>query len=336
MSLKEIKDWLIKRMSTENGKNLLVFLVFLCVSAIFWLVLTLNDDYQRDISIPVEITNVPDSVKLLSAPPRSINVSIRDKGSVLAKYQWGSIPSIKISYNDFLASEDNRLTVTHAQISGILHRYFGSNSQVISIKPDSISLSYTTHPGVKVRISIGDNIDANVAPGYVMTHQPYCTPDSVTLYSTEPISARLKSLDISALSYSNLTDSIVANATVNVPSGMRAVPEVVRVTIPVERLERKMRTVAVTVNNPPRGQEVTMTPSEVLVVYLVPSSLRDKDEYPIKVTADYRKRDTSGNTASIPLALSQLPEYYTAPQIFRVDNPDIRLDSIEYVLQDPQ
>ncbi len=120
VSLKAIRRWIVKRMSTENGKNLLVFMVFICISAIFWLVLTLNDEYQRDITIPVEITNVPDSVMLLSPPPRTINVSVRDRGNVLAKFQWGEIPAIKINYHDYIA-DNNKLVLIQGQISNILH-----------------------------------------------------------------------------------------------------------------------------------------------------------------------------------------------------------------------
>ncbi len=321
------------RMSTQNGKNILVFMVFLCVSAIFWLVLTLNDEYQRDISIPIEITNVPDSVVLLSAPPRSINVSVRDKGNVLAKYQWGEIPAIKINYSDFI-SVDNKMVVSHEQLNNVLHSYFGSSANILTTKPDSISISYTTRPGVKIKIDISDNIEATAAPGYVITDEPYCIPDSVILYSIESVTGKIKSVKIENLVFTGLTDSIAVNTPVSVPDGMRAVPDMVKVVIPVERLERKTRTVPVTVNNPPAGQEVTVTPSEVMVVYLVPASRRDNDNYPIYVTADYRQRNTDPDGAKMPLAISNLPDFYTAPQIFRVDNNEIRIDSIEYVLQD--
>lgn len=332
-SLKAIRNWIVKRMSTENGKNLLVFLVFLCVSAIFWLVLTLNDEYQRDISIPVEITNVPDSVMLLSAPPRTINVSVRDKGNVLAKYQWGEIPPIKINYRNFIA-DNNKLVVSQGQINNLLHSYFGANSHILNTKPDSIALTYTSRPGVKIKVTVDGYIDTSASPGYVITHDPYCVPDSVMLYSVESVAGKIMSLSIENLSFTNLTDSITVNATVNVPDGMRAVPDVVKLVVPVERLERKTRTVPVTVNNAPKGQDVTVTPSEVMVVYLVPASKRDNDNYPIYVVADYLQRNTETEEAKIPLAISQLPDFYTAPQIFRVDNPEMRIDSIEYVLED--
>ncbi len=333
VSLKAIRRWIVKRMSTENGKNLLVFMVFICISAIFWLVLTLNDEYQRDITIPVEITNVPDSVMLLSPPPRTINVSVRDRGNVLAKFQWGEIPAIKINYHDFIA-DNNKLVVSQGQISNILHGYFGPNSHILSTKPDSIALTYTTRPGETIKVNIADNVEATVAPGYVITHQPYCIPDSVTLYSVESVAGKIKSVNIENLSFTNLTDSIAIKATVITPDGMRAVPDAVKLIVPVERLERRTRTVPVSVNNAPRGQNVTVTPNEVMVVYLVPASLCEKDNYPIYVTADYQQRDTETDAAKMPLAISQLPDFYTAPQIFRVDIPDVRIDSIEYVLQD--
>lgn len=333
MSLKELIDWIKVRLTSENWKNALIFLIFLCVSAIFWLVLTLNDEYQRDISIPLEITEIPDSVTLLSAPPQYINVSVRDKGSTLAKYQWGDVPAIRVSYKEFI-SADNKLIVSQSQLNSILHRYFGANSQITSVKPDSIVLSCTSHPGVRIRVDLSSTVDVTAAPGYVVSRQPYCIPDSVTLFAPGALPRKLKSLSVETLSYSDLTDSVVVKATVSVPEGMRAVPEEVEVVMPVERLERKTRTVAVQVKNAPASQTVTVTPSEVMVVYLVPASQRDKDSYPIHVTANYRERNTASDAPKMPLAISILPEYYNAPQIYRVDNPDMRIDSIEYVLED--
>lgn len=333
MSLKEIIDWTKARLNSENGKNILIFLVFLCVSAIFWLVLTLNDEYQRDISIPLEITELPDSVTLLSTPPQYINVSVRDKGSNLAKYQWGDVPAIKVNYKDFVAS-DNKLIVSQSQVNSMLHRYFGANSQILSVKPDSIALSYTSHPGVKIKVDLSAVVDVTAAPGYMVSRQPYCIPDSVTLFAPGALPRKLRSLTVETLSYSDLTDSVIVNATVSVPEGMRAVPDQVKVVMPVERLERKTRIVEVQVKNAPSGQAVTVTPSEVMVVYLVPASQRDKDTYPIHVTANYRERTTTSGDPKMPLSISILPDYYNAPQIYRVDNTDARIDSIEYVLED--
>ena len=46
-------------MFSNVNKQFVVFLFFLFLSGIFWLIMTLNETYERDIKIPLRITNIP-------------------------------------------------------------------------------------------------------------------------------------------------------------------------------------------------------------------------------------------------------------------------------------
>ncbi|MDE6305700.1 MAG: hypothetical protein K2L90_03835, partial [Muribaculaceae bacterium] len=91
-----IRRWISSANATlhsSRGKDYLVFLLFLCVSYVFWLLLTLNNEIQEDLEVPVELVEIPDSITLISEIPPSIAVSVRDKGSSLARYVWGNTPT---------------------------------------------------------------------------------------------------------------------------------------------------------------------------------------------------------------------------------------------------
>ena len=53
-----VKDFLLSNMN----KQLLVFLFFVLLSAVFWFILTLNGAYEKELKIPVQIVNVPRNV----------------------------------------------------------------------------------------------------------------------------------------------------------------------------------------------------------------------------------------------------------------------------------
>lgn len=334
MSPKQVKDWLKCRITSNQGKNALIFLVFLGVSAIFWLVMTLNDEYQRDIKIPIELAELPDSVTILSSPPQFINVSVRDKGNVLARYQWGDISHIKINFSDLTPTDQNTLVLPQTQINSIIRKYFGATAQIVSVSPDSIALTYTTIPGIKLPVSLDKAISASTSPGYAVVGHPYSVPDSIVVYSTSTPPRNMSSVTIDHITIEDLTDTTRVKAKIKIPAGMRAMPATVTAVIPVERLERRYRDVTVKVVNAPRGKHVTVSPIDVRVVYLLPTSLIGLDNYPISVTADFRQSDSSSGSPKIPLEISDLPDYYHAPIIYRLGNTDIRLDSIDYVLQD--
>ena len=66
-----------------------MFMVFLAVSGILWTVLSLNEEEQSDIRMPLKITHVPDSVTMISLGPDALSVSLRAKGTQLMKMSFG-------------------------------------------------------------------------------------------------------------------------------------------------------------------------------------------------------------------------------------------------------
>ena len=53
-------------MFSNVNKQFLTFVFFLVLSAIFWLVATLNDNYEKELKIPVYIRQIPKNVVLTS------------------------------------------------------------------------------------------------------------------------------------------------------------------------------------------------------------------------------------------------------------------------------
>ena len=62
------------------NKQFFVFLFFILLSAIFWLILTLNETYERELKVPVRIVNIPKNVVLTSPTVDTVRFTIRDNG----------------------------------------------------------------------------------------------------------------------------------------------------------------------------------------------------------------------------------------------------------------
>lgn len=69
--------------------GVLCFLCFFFIAAGFWLLQTLNNDYETEFSIPVRLRNVPENVVITSEPVSEVRVRVRDKGTVLLNYMLG-------------------------------------------------------------------------------------------------------------------------------------------------------------------------------------------------------------------------------------------------------
>lgn len=83
---------------SSKGRDLLLYLMFVCVAFVFWFFLSLDSEQQRDYDVPVEIENVPDSITMLGRVPSSLNVSVQGKGYQLIRFMWGKMPLMRIRF----------------------------------------------------------------------------------------------------------------------------------------------------------------------------------------------------------------------------------------------
>ena len=78
---------------SPRTRSLLLYLVFVIISAIFWSFLTFNSDVKLDIEVPVEV-NMPDNVHLLSKVPDTLTVTVSDRGYRFFSYLLYKTPKL--------------------------------------------------------------------------------------------------------------------------------------------------------------------------------------------------------------------------------------------------
>lgn len=85
----------------RTSRELLIFLFFLLLSGIFWLILTLNETYEREIKVTMQIKGVPKNVVLTSNETDTLRVTVRDKGWILVRYLYEKNRNINISFKNY-------------------------------------------------------------------------------------------------------------------------------------------------------------------------------------------------------------------------------------------
>ncbi|MDE5749284.1 MAG: hypothetical protein K2H87_00775, partial [Duncaniella sp.] len=145
---------------SNRGKDVLLYLMFVAVAFVFWMFLALDAERQRDFDVPLELTDVPDSVTLITMPPTQLSVSVKGKDSQLLRFMWGKPAPVKFKWDEY--SADNLTVVTHNRLDTRLRDYFGSNVQIVSFRPDSIAIPYTSLPGVRVKLTVQADIRPNM------------------------------------------------------------------------------------------------------------------------------------------------------------------------------
>lgn len=295
---------------TTMGRNVLTFLVFLVISTVFWFLMALNDEIQKDYKVPLKLEDFPKNMTVISGNIPSVSVTIKDKGSALAKFSWGSKPMLKLRYDEFTRPSDNHLLLTEAQLNSALRGIFGSSASIVAVRPDSLHLYYTTNPGIPVRVTVDAEI--STLPQYEAFGTPRISTDSVMIYSNSKEHNRIHSLSTVPISLSGLSDTTTVDARLIVPDGMRAIPPSVRITFPVEPLVSKTRKIKVETINVPRGTRLIPFPALVEVTYLLPKSLYSTATTPMRAIVDYN--DIHPGVKNLPIRLINVPAYYKSPR----------------------
>ena len=307
--------------TSARGKEILLFLLFLMISYVFWLLLTLNNEMQEDIEVPVEIAGIPDSVTVISNIPESLKISVRDKGSALMKYKLGGIKPMKINWADYSQAK-NKFLLNKADLGAKIRDYISSSSQLVTMLPDSISLSYTTTPGRRVAVKV----QADLKPifGSIINGPLTTNTDSVWLFSVEDLPHNLTHVETLPIVRSSLSDTTEITVAIKPLPGVKIVPEEIVVKVPVEPLIARRQMATVIAKNIPDNISLHTFPSRIEIAYLVPMSEYNSELYDINAYVDYA--DIANNTSGkLPVTLSLYPESYHSVEAIP--------DSVEYITE---
>lgn len=303
-----------------TSKDLLLYLVFVCIAFVFWMLLSLDNEVQRDFDVPLTVTDCPDSVTVILNVPSSLNVSVKAKGSQLIRFMWTkNLPPIKLKFSENLRSK-SQFFVSRSRLDAKLRDYFGGAVQIVSCRPDSLKMLYTTRKGVKLPLRI--NADIHPRLQYIVSGPIVASTDSVTVYSLTDLPRGLKEIHTEPLVGNDLKDTTRFEVRVQPVEGMRMVPDMVTLTVPVEPLIAKKRNVTVEAVNVPSDVSIVLFPGSVEVSYLVPMSEYSAD-IPVRVIADYNA--TQKKVARLPLTVAVKPGI--------AHNVSMAVDSVEYIIE---
>lgn len=304
---------------TARGKDAVLYLMCVCVAFIFWVLLSLDSEVQRDYEVPFEISDVPDSITLIGTIPSHLGVSVQGKGSQFIRYSWGKLAPVKISFRENV-SEKKVFSLSKLKIDAKLREYFGGSVQISSVRPDTLRVPFTSSPGVSLPLIIKADIHPSLQS--VISGKIRANVDSVRVYGVNGVPHSLRFVETEHFNLSGLKDTTVVEVSVEPVAGLRIIPDKVLVTIPVEPLIQKKRSVLVERVGLPSNTGLITFPARVEVNYLVPMSQYNKD-FPINAYVEYSGINHS--TQKVKVNISGLPQVCM--------NVTVVPDSVEYIIE---
>lgn len=305
---------------SPRGRDTMMFLLFVVISCILWAVLSLNDEKQYDLRLPMRITNVPDSVTLISPGPEALSVSLRAKGTQLMKMTVGRMPTVNVDFRAFRSDGTVHLSAT--DLKGLVRNATGG-SQVSVVYPDSLSLPYTTHKGIRVPVRLDYKVTAG--PQSALTGRPRLSADSVLLYTAGSAPDRADAVSTEPIHLLGIDKNTTQRVKLIAPRGTRLIPDSIDVTFEVEPLIFKSRKVVIEPVNVPEGTKLITFPAQIDVFFMVPvSGYRQSDNH-FRVVADYRTIRQGTGSRNVKLSLINVPSNF--------QNVHLSADSAEYIIE---
>lgn len=259
---RRIKDFLL----SDQSREFLIFLFFFLIAGGFWLLHTLNNDYEAEFSIPVRVRNVPDNVVLTSEPSSELRVRVKDKGTVLLNYMLGkSFFPVNINFTEH-EGKKNHVKIYTSGFEKNIASQLSASSKILSIKPDTLDYIYSTGKSKLVPVRLRGKVTAELQ--YYVSDTLY-SPDSVLVYAPTAILDTITTAFTQKVGLENISDTTRQRISLATVKGAKFVPGSVELTFPVDIYTEKTVEVALHGVNFPADKVLRAFPSKVQVTFQV-------------------------------------------------------------------
>ncbi|MCX6182154.1 MAG: CdaR family protein [Bacteroidetes bacterium] len=309
-----------------DRKSMVIFVACLILSALFWLLLSLSEEYNEFVVLKVRYKNLPDDKVLLHQLPAEAKVLIKAKGFKILGVRSG------LSQEEIIIDFKN----INFQKRGDYYRYDWVNAQhlsdlsspensfsILSVQPDTfpIVMDYKLSKVLPVRFSNKSSFAQNLK----IIGSVAIFPDSVHVTGARHLLNNLTYLYTDSVHFTNYEGPVEKQVKLRIPEGTTVSEgNTVLLKFLMQSLKNRSFELTITAVNVPQGEELKLLPGVVKVNFLATDStyniLNKKD---FLVTADYRDVIISQN--KIEVHLEKFPA--------GIELPGLAPAKVEYILR---
>lgn len=309
------------------SKEFLVFLFFLFISGIFWLLMTLNETYEKEVMIGLRMANVPKNVVVINELPQTLRVTIRDKGYTIGSYMFGDIlHPVTVDFADY-ADGKGHGNVSMTDVQKQVYAQLYKSTKLVNIKPEKLEFYYNYGRHKKVPVKMVGKVDTDNS---FYLSKVMCSPDSVDIYASQSLLDSIKVAYTTWQRVTGLNDTMRVKAQLRSIRGAKLVPGNVTLTLVPDVLTEETVDVPVEAVNMPEDKVLRTFPSKVKVKFVVganrlrtmPKNMETRTILPegFRLVADYNNiSQKQGDKCEIRLVASPSGVRNARPAITEVD-----------------
>jgi len=293
----------------QQWKEIFIFIFFLLLSSGFWLLQSLQQDYERKIELPLRYKNVPSEWVIPESNPAKISILLKDKGTTLMYYSWkANFDPVDISVSGLPRSTEYTLNISGSMIETAVSKQLISSTSIISIEPREIVLRYDSLGSRMVQVV--ENVVISTKPGFQVSDSIKISHREVRIYGSQKILDTLNVVKTKLVTLENLSKTKDMNVHLDLPKGVKSDNEMIKLTVPVEEFTEKKLQLPVVCSDIPGDYALRMFPSNVEVTCNVPlSQFKELTEDKIEILIPFSEFEENLNTGKILLRLTKKPSW---------------------------
>lgn len=281
---KVVRDFLFGALNRE----FLIFLFFLAVSGSFWLLMTLNEVYEKELPVAVRMVGVPKNVVMTTDISDTVYVTVKDKGFMLLSYTTSSnLRPLVLNFATYANKQSGHGTVPVSDLQRMIRQQLYASSTVVSVKADRLDFYFNYGINKEVKVALAGNIVPSES--YYLSHVQF-SPERVTVYASH---AKLDSIDrvfTEHLNIVNFNDTVTRTVRLKAMTGVKMIPDHVKITLFPDILTEESLEVPITAVNKPDGLVIRTFPQHVRVKFTVGASMyRFIKPSDFQVVVDYKE-----------------------------------------------
>ena len=256
-------------LKSKRFREARIFLFFVFISFGFWILQTLQQEFEITTPIKINYKDLPDGYILTGNSTEKLLVTVQDKGAVLLNYIFSNkFAPIELNLSE--GKKEGVIGFGKSELESIVSKQLITTTNLIKIAPDTITVRYDKLGQKKVPI----HFDGQIIPaaGYLLENSVQIIPSTIEVYAPNNLLDTLSAVFTEKINIENQTKKIKKTVHLQFPPEVSSKTTTVELSGNVEEAVEKRLDVPVVCSGVPKTLKLKLFPSKVQVICRLPIS----------------------------------------------------------------
>lgn len=310
------------------SKNVMIFSVFLLLSIIFWFLNALEKEYTSEINFPIKFINFPSNKISVGKIPRQITIKLNGHGYDFIGNIRDLNNTININVKKLAIKKNNskKSDIFYILTSSLRKKISlktGSNTEIISIYPDSLILKLSDI--ISKKIPVIPEHKLNFKQMFMLNGKIILSPDSITVSGLKKNIDSIENVQTHYKEYSDINDTVIDNIQIITKNNIKYSHKNIKLTIPAEKYTENVLEIPIKVINLADTLKIITFPEKIKLTFRTGISnyknIKVKD---FEIIADY-KTSISKERIKLKVELVKYPQNVKSIKLYP--------ENIDYIIK---